>query len=85
MIAISVTVHENPRVLMELVSNLDYCYSGNLIIVAHLSTTSREAFLKQAAADGVRAKCKTLSLEHSASRNEVGKHPAYDTFKLSIS
>lgn len=54
MIAISLTAHETPRVVMELMSNIRYAYNGNAIMVLHVSRDTKEKFLKHAAATGVR-------------------------------
>ncbi|WP_149537809.1 hypothetical protein [Siccirubricoccus phaeus] len=53
MIAISLTVHEMPHVVMELMSNIRYTYNGNAFLVVHVSRDNKEKFLKHAAATGV--------------------------------
>jgi hypothetical protein len=54
MIAISLTAHENPRVVMELLSNIKFCYNGNAFLVVHVSADHKEAFFRHAAAKGIR-------------------------------
>ncbi len=54
MIAMSITTHETPRVIMELLSNIRYCYNGNAFLVVHVSADYKEAFYRHAAAKGIR-------------------------------
>ena len=53
MIAISLTVHEAPHVVMELMSNIRYTYNGNAFLIVHVSADFKEKFLKYAATLGV--------------------------------
>jgi hypothetical protein len=53
MIAISLTVHESPNIIMELISNIRYTYNRNAFLIVHISRDTKEKFLKHAAATGV--------------------------------
>ena len=53
MIAISITTHENPRLIMEIASNVKHCYNNKAFLIVHVSADHKDAFYRHAVATGL--------------------------------